>query len=165
MPYVVKRIHYSCFGCYISIVKKKISTFHSTMLSLVLSIILLQSPLLSLHPLPTHWFFMLVDLCALPSVLVRSIIRSGGHFDTYWLPNAAESLLGENRTVIWLCKIALPQYQLSMYCNVKAHYSWPICTVWRITVQTSVYALSTLTRSTMAFIHDILPPSLSAVCF
>lgn len=94
--------------------------------------------------------------CTLPYVLFRSIIRSGGHFDTYWLVNTAESLLGENRTVIWLCKIALPQYQLYMYCNVKAHYSWPICSVWRITVQTSGCTFS-LDPPAIAFIHDVPP--------
>lgn len=76
---------------------------------------------------PPHRFFTLVGPWALPCVFVGSIMRSRGQFEMYWLINAAESLLGENRSVIWLWKIALLQYQLSLYCNAKAHCSWPIC--------------------------------------
>lgn len=115
---------------------------------------------------PTRWFLMLVGLCALPCAFAGSIIRSRGHFDIYWLVSGAESLLAENRTVIWLWKIALLQYQLSMYCSVKAHYSWPICSVWRITVQTSVctFYLDPLSHKFHSWCSATSLP-VSAVCF
>lgn len=148
--------------------RRPVYSFFSIMLPLMLPIIPLPSPLLSLQSsLSTRWFFI-VDLCALTRarVLVKSIIRSREHFDTHWLVNVAESLLGENRTVIWLCKISLPQYQLSMYCNVKAHYSWPICGVWRITVQTSIctFYLDPLSHSFHSW-YTAANLFVSAVCF
>lgn len=87
---------------------------------------------------------------------LHCIIRSRGHFDIYWLVNAAESLLGENRIVIWLCKIPLLQYQPSMYCSVKTHYSLPICSVWRITVQKCICTFSIVQLSHC--FHYNVPP-------
>lgn len=129
------------------------SSFCFIILPLILPVMSLPSSLL-LFPLILS---LLVDLRTLPRVFVSSVIRSGGHFDTYRSANAAESLLGENRTVIWLCKIALTQYQRSMYGNARVHYSWPICSTWRITVHTNV-CTSYLDPLSHSFLFMMYPP-------
>lgn len=85
---------------------------------------------------PPCWSLIPAGLCSLPSTFLGSVVRRRRRFDIYWSVRVAESLLGENRTVIWLWKIAFLHFQLSMSCNVKAHYSWPTCSIWRIIAQT-----------------------------
>lgn len=73
----------------------------------------------------------------LPHVLVRFIIKGGG---TFWHLSISECcwLFVRWKLNHILRKTALQQLSPFMYCNVKAHYSWPICTEWQITFQTSV---------------------------
>lgn len=137
------------------------------MMSLALSIMLLPPPPpLPLNPLP---YPLTLYACRFAHTSLRLsdlLKKAGGHFDTYWLVNVAESLLGENRIVIWLCKIALAQYQLSLHCNVKAHYSWPICSTWQIAIHASVctFHLDPLSHGSHSW-FTTASLSVSAVCF
>lgn len=101
----------------------------------------------------------------LPHVLVRFIIKGGG---TFWHLSIGECcwLFVRWKLNHILRKTALQQLSPFMYCNVKAHYSWPICTEWQITFQTSV-----CTSYLDLFIHTFhlwctaMRLSVSAVCF